>query len=459
MRLRYLLLFGLVIMTGCSKVSLAELETPQEKQENKKADVAKVQEDETKDPVKKAATDEARAEEVKPEIKAEKKAEEKVADAPPAKTKAEIEADKKAADEIAAKNRIKDGMAKLKELNAEYTKATTAWRNSLRGASPEEREELMKETPQSSFGEKFVKLADEFAGTKVATSALTTALTKGSGEAKTAASTRLLELAQMDSGTIESKSILLSLARSGQGKAKITATETLVDTAAKDLSGIGEATLTQVIKLRGESEAKTKAANLMLGLADKDIRSNKAFDQLSTIATSTTGAMKAKALERITEHHANNDKLVAMMKSMGRAMPEQATEDWLKSICRKSTSDKIKGNAAVALNSFVGRRNMYRDFYADADESVLKNVDKDLLAYLNKEVDPNEGEMIETVLDTYVKDNEKLVAEVKKQLFVVQNLSIGKTAPEIAAVDLDGVDFKLSDYRGKIVFLDFWGDW
>jgi hypothetical protein len=44
-------------------------------------------------------------------------------------------------------------------------------------------------------------------------------------------------------------------------------------------------------------------------------------------------------------------------------------------------------------------------------------------------------------------------------LFAVKNLGIGKVAPEIEAEDIDGVKFKLSDYRGKIVVLDFWGDW
>ena len=28
-----------------------------------------------------------------------------------------------------------------------------------------------------------------------------------------------------------------------------------------------------------------------------------------------------------------------------------------------------------------------------------------------------------------------------------------------AGEDLNGVAFKLSDYRGKVVVLDFWGDW
>ena len=29
-------------------------------------------------------------------------------------------------------------------------------------------------------------------------------------------------------------------------------------------------------------------------------------------------------------------------------------------------------------------------------------------------------------------------------------------APEIAGVDQDGKEFKLSDYRGKVVMLEFW---
>jgi len=38
-------------------------------------------------------------------------------------------------------------------------------------------------------------------------------------------------------------------------------------------------------------------------------------------------------------------------------------------------------------------------------------------------------------------------------------LEIGSVAPDIEGNDLDGVAFKLSDYRGKVVVLDFWGDW
>ncbi len=36
---------------------------------------------------------------------------------------------------------------------------------------------------------------------------------------------------------------------------------------------------------------------------------------------------------------------------------------------------------------------------------------------------------------------------------------IGEAAPEITGEDLEGVPMRLSDYRGKVVVLDFWGNW
>lgn len=38
-------------------------------------------------------------------------------------------------------------------------------------------------------------------------------------------------------------------------------------------------------------------------------------------------------------------------------------------------------------------------------------------------------------------------------------LEVGKPAPEIEGHGIDGKAMKLSDFRGKVVVLDFWGDW
>ncbi len=41
----------------------------------------------------------------------------------------------------------------------------------------------------------------------------------------------------------------------------------------------------------------------------------------------------------------------------------------------------------------------------------------------------------------------------------LHRLAVGKAAPEIEGEDGDGRPLKLSDYRGKVVVLDFWGHW
>ncbi|HIF41515.1 MAG TPA: redoxin domain-containing protein [Planctomycetes bacterium] len=52
-----------------------------------------------------------------------------------------------------------------------------------------------------------------------------------------------------------------------------------------------------------------------------------------------------------------------------------------------------------------------------------------------------------------------LGAAARGELFESDRLQIGMIAPDIAGADLQGVDFKLSDYRGKVVVIDFWGNW
>jgi hypothetical protein len=52
-----------------------------------------------------------------------------------------------------------------------------------------------------------------------------------------------------------------------------------------------------------------------------------------------------------------------------------------------------------------------------------------------------------------------LIDEAKEALVEVKKLATGSVAPEIEGVDVEGVSFKLSDYRGKVVLLDFWGFW
>ena len=44
------------------------------------------------------------------------------------------------------------------------------------------------------------------------------------------------------------------------------------------------------------------------------------------------------------------------------------------------------------------------------------------------------------------------------ELYALRHLSVGQPAPDIEGPDQDGVRFKLSDYRGKVVLLYFWSE-
>lgn len=44
-------------------------------------------------------------------------------------------------------------------------------------------------------------------------------------------------------------------------------------------------------------------------------------------------------------------------------------------------------------------------------------------------------------------------------LFEIEHLQVGNVAPDFEATDVEGETFRLSDYRGKVVVLTFWGFW
>jgi hypothetical protein len=47
----------------------------------------------------------------------------------------------------------------------------------------------------------------------------------------------------------------------------------------------------------------------------------------------------------------------------------------------------------------------------------------------------------------------------QSDIYELENLHVGAVAPEIEGTDMEGLPMRLSDYRGKVVFLKFWGDW
>ena len=65
--------------------------------------------------------------------------------------------------------------------------------------------------------------------------------------------------------------------------------------------------------------------------------------------------------------------------------------------------------------------------------------------------------LLEELLAKY--PNTSQAKSASADIFELKNLSVGCPAPDFEASDENGVTFKLSDYRGKVVLLDFWGFW
>jgi len=65
----------------------------------------------------------------------------------------------------------------------------------------------------------------------------------------------------------------------------------------------------------------------------------------------------------------------------------------------------------------------------------------------------------DTVAAAKATGQEHLLAKVEGTIQLASKFSLGMVAPDIEGMDLSGGAFKLSDYEGKVVFLDFWGDW
>jgi hypothetical protein len=87
----------------------------------------------------------------------------------------------------------------------------------------------------------------------------------------------------------------------------------------------------------------------------------------------------------------------------------------------------------------------------------------DYLASLDRpKLDAKLDQVYQRMLDSFsqVPAADGTMGEVaEKALFRIRHLSIGRVAPEIEGEDIFGRRFKLSDYRGKVVMLSFWGHW
>lgn len=193
--------------------------------------------------------------------------------------------------------------------------------------------------------------------------------------------------------------------------------------------------------------------------------------RMSPWTDNTPDSPAVTALTLLGRDHAGSDKLLPFIERLLPYALDDASPKFLRGVVEKSPSREIRGKACLALaqqaeyrlrkaqecKDYPDRAKRSESVYGKKIVAKLRNADLDKLrreAVASYErVGKDYGDLSAEQGGTI-----KELAEIK--LEVLRNpIVVGKPAPEIAGEDIDGKRFKLSDYRGKVVLLDFWGNW
>ncbi len=191
---------------------------------------------------------------------------------------------------------------------------------------------------------------------------------------------------------------------------------------------------------------------------------------------------RARVLDLLIKDHAadvkydpENPKIVHILDNLIYVYSAK-TEEFLRDLLAKNHAKDIQARAYLALGAHLmnvavafqkllfdpeeGKR--LESFLGKEDFTKLKDADADKLAKeaetALEEANAKYGDLV-LYRDPRVMKDITIADKTAGPLFELRNLAVGKTAPDVVGNDLDGKPFKLSDYRGKVVVLDFWGNW
>ena len=217
---------------------------------------------------------------------------------------------------------------------------------------------------------------------------------------------------------------------------------------------------------------------------DKQVWTTQAQQMLTEAPTDLAALHTIEWMLDQAEGPAEQDALVALLEKHHMNRPEMADVcDRLAQVSRgtlvKLSNDSphvdVRGRATYAISEGLKNDIEMAAYLSSAEPEALQGMSEyfgeERVAALNaldaektqKEIEQVYERVVKEYSDVKVNAGTKRETTLGKQagsaLFEIRNLVVGKPAPEIEGVDLDGVAFKLSDYHGKIVLLDFWGNW
>jgi len=175
---------------------------------------------------------------------------------------------------------------------------------------------------------------------------------------------------------------------------------------------------------------------------------------------------RARAFELIQRDHIESDKLGPLCQRVSYGFCKEY-ETFLSAVLAKNPHREVQATACVSLGRFLNSRllrldlckeqpDLAKDFAALFGREYLGQLMKQSRATALQDIEAIFEQAARKYSDVKLPGGETVADQAKAELFGIRHLSVGKEAPDIEGEDQDGKRFKLSDYRGKVVLLDFW---
>jgi hypothetical protein len=177
-------------------------------------------------------------------------------------------------------------------------------------------------------------------------------------------------------------------------------------------------------------------------------------------------AARARAFELILRDHIRSDKLGPLCQRVAYGFCKEY-ETFLRAVLAKNPHRYVQATACLSLGHFLNNR-VQRLALCKDQPALAKQLaglyGQEYLAELQRQDREKAMNEIEGVFelaaekygDVKLPGGDTVAERAKGALFEIRKLGVGKEAADIEGEDQDGKRLKLSDYRGKVVLLDFW---
>jgi hypothetical protein len=228
--------------------------------------------------------------------------------------------------------------------------------------------------------------------------------------------------------------------------------------------------------LKAKYPRRDKFAPRFLQLAEDNPKDPAAVDALMWVVNMTRVGKsdpknpRTKAIKSLLRNHVESEKMATVCQSLGYA-PDEDGQQLLRAVLKRNKHRSAQAQACLALAQQAENRlrlaQRFRDqpgrarlYEASLGKQVVEALLKADLEKLSKEAETLYERITREFADVADARGGTLGKTAKQKLEALRHpILVGKPAPEIEGEDIDGKTFKLRDYRGKVVLLDFWGNW